>query len=92
MTSDLFCRMQFNDAEKLKAPVRFINEERIFYPNMVVNLRTDDPKIKGKSNKEKSRVIREMTKTHKLEMSTYIGRATLQMQDKDYILAPYNLV
>ena len=90
MTSDLFCRMQFNDAEKLKAPVGFINSQRICQPNMVVNLRTNDPKIKGKSNKEKSRVIREMTKTRRLEMSTYIGRAMLEMQDKDYILAPYN--
>ena len=90
MTSDLFYRMQFNDAEKLKASIGFINPQRISHPNMVVNLRTDDPKIKGKSNKEKSRVIREMTKTRRLETSTYIGRVMLEMQDRDYILAPYN--
>ena len=90
MTSDLIYRMQFNDEEKLKRPVGFINPQRISQPNMVVNLRTDDPQIKGNSNKEKSRVVREMTKTRRLEMSTYIGRAMLEMQDKDYILAPYN--
>ena len=76
--------MLFNDVERLKRPVRFINPQRIFQPNMVVNLRTDDPKIKGKSNKEKSRVVREITKTRRLEMST------IETPEKDYILAPYN--
>ena len=90
MTSNLFCRMQFSDAEKLKRPVGFINPQRISQPNMVVNLRTDDPKIKGKSNKEKARVMKEMTKSQSLDTSTYVGRFMLEMQDKDYIMAPYN--
>ena len=90
MTIDLFCRMQFNDTDKLKRPVGFIDPQRIFQPNMVVNIRTDDPRIKGKSKKDKARVIKEATKTKGLEMSTYIGRAILEMQDKDYIFAPYN--
>ena len=57
---------------------------------MAVKLRTDDPRIKGKSNKEKARIIREMTKSRRLDMSTYVGRAMLEMQDKDYIMASYN--
>ena len=55
-----------------------------------MKLRTDDPRIKGKSTKDKVRVIREMTKSRKLDMSTYVGRAMLEMQDKDCIFAPYN--
>ena len=90
MTSDLFCRMQFNDAEKLKRPVGFINPQWIFQPNMVMNLRTDDPQIKGKSKKNKARVLKDLTKSKGLEMSAYIGRAMLEMQENDCILAPYN--
>jgi hypothetical protein len=90
MTIDLFCRMQFNDADKLKRPVGFLDPQRISQPNMIVNIRTDDPRIKGKSKKDKARVIKEATKTKRLEMSTYIGRAMLEMQDKDCIFAPYN--
>ena len=79
MTSDLICRMQFNDVEKLKRPVGFIDPQRISHPNMVVNIRTDDPRVKGKSKKDKARVIKEATKTKRLEISTYIGRAMLEM-------------
>ena len=77
MSSDLFYRMQFNDAEKFKVSVGFINPQRISQPNLVVKLRTDDLQIKGKSNKEKVKVIREMIKSRRLDMSTYI-------------MAPYN--
>ena len=59
---------------------------------MIVNIRTDDPRIKGKSKKDKARVIKEATKTKRLEMSTYVGRAMLEMQDKDCIFAPYNYI
>ncbi|XP_062198169.1 uncharacterized protein LOC133900904 [Phragmites australis] len=90
MISEFFCRMQLNDAGKLKVPVGFINPQRISQPNLVVKLRTDDPQIKGKSNKEKARVIRGMTKSRRLNMSIYIGRAMLEIQDKDCIMAPYN--
>ena len=90
MTSDLFCRIQFNDVKKLNVAVGFIDPQRISQPNLVVKLRTDDPRIKGKSNKEKARVIREMTKSRTLDMSTYIGRAIPEMQDKDYIMTLYN--
>ena len=76
--------------EKLKLPIRFLNLQWISQPNIIVKLRTDTLEIKGKSNKEKIRVKREMTKSQMLDMSTYIGRAMLEMQDKDYIMAPYN--
>ena len=90
MTTDLFCIMQFNDAEKLKLPVEFINPQQISQPNLVMKLRINDPKIKRKRNKEKARIIKEMIKSLRLQMSTYIGRAILQTQYKDYIMAPYN--
>ena len=90
MTSNIFCRIQFNDAEKLKLPVLFIDPQWIYQPNMVMKLRTDTPKIKGKSKKEKIRVVKEITKSHNLTISTYIERAMLEMLDKDYIMASYN--
>ena len=68
MASDLFYRMQFNDVKKLKLAVGFIDLQQIFQPNMVVKLRTGAPEIKGKSNKEKVRVIKEMIKSRKLDM------------------------
>ena len=82
MTSDLFCRMQFNDAEKLDRPYGFLDPQRISQPNMVVKYADDSEELKGKSKKEKSRVIKEETKRKKEEMSVYIGRALLEHQDK----------
>ena len=47
------------------------------------------PRLRGRVTRRKARVIKEMIKSHRLDMSTYIGRAMLEMQDKDYIMAPY---
>lgn len=90
LTIDVFYRMQFNNAEQMNLPVGFLNPQRISQPNLVVKLRNDAPEMKGKSNREKARIVKEKTKDCKLQMATYIGRAMLGMQNKDYIMAPYN--
>lgn len=90
MTSDLFCRMQFNDAEKLGRSYGFLDPQRIAQLNMVVKYADDSEELKGKSKKEKSRIVKEEIKRKKEEMSVYIGRAFLEHQGKTCIFAPYN--
>ncbi|KAL6607938.1 hypothetical protein ACP70R_041001 [Stipagrostis hirtigluma subsp. patula] len=86
----VWCLMQYNDAQKLNAPVAFLDPQRICFSQFNIKLRDNDPRIKGKKKKEKEKIIAEIRSKHRRDVAAYIGHVFLHRQDAKYIMAPYH--
>nr|AAU89233.1 hypothetical protein [Oryza sativa Japonica Group]ABF96523.1 transposon protein, putative, CACTA, En/Spm sub-class [Oryza sativa Japonica Group] len=84
-----FCLMQFHEADRTGAKVRYVDPTRICKTQHTVELREDCEQLVGKTPKEKEEYVKSLHKRKKLEVATYLAIAMLAHADKNVLMVPY---
>ena len=70
--------------------VGYLNPILISEEGHTFRIGKDNDEIRGKTDEEVEKRIKEMKKDFEARYATYIGHAMLQFQDREAIMAPYN--
>ena len=70
--------------------IGYLNPILICEESHTFRIGKDNEVLKGKTDEEVEKRIKEMKKDFEARYATYIGHAMLQFQDREAIMAPYN--
>lgn len=81
--------MQFHEADRTGSSVGYVDPTRICKTQHTVQMRADCPELVDKTPPEKEEYIKQLHKTKKLEVATYLAIAMLAHADKNVVMVPY---